>query len=144
MLGDDDEALEAALRQQLPAATLQPAEAELSPWLEEVVHRTAGEAPSQRLPLDVQATAFQERVWQELCRIPPGETRTYGQVAEALGKPTAARAVAQACAHNPVAVAVPCHRVVPAAGGTGGYRWGRERKRRLLAREAAREETDGA
>jgi AraC family transcriptional regulator of adaptative response/methylated-DNA-[protein]-cysteine methyltransferase len=136
MLGDDDDALAAELRRRLPAADLEPAGPDLSPWLDEIVHRTAGEAPSRELPLDVQATAFQERVWQELCRIPPGETRTYGQVAAALGRPSAARAVAQACAHNPVAVAVPCHRVVPAAGGTGGYRWGRQRKRRLLEREA--------
>jgi AraC family transcriptional regulator of adaptative response/methylated-DNA-[protein]-cysteine methyltransferase len=137
MLGDDDGALEEALRRQLPAATVEAAGPELAPWLEEVVHRSAGEAPSRQLPLDVRATAFQERVWQELCRIPRGETRTYGEIAASLGRPTAARAVAQACARNPVAVAVPCHRVVPAAGGAGGYRWGTERKRRLLSRESS-------
>lgn len=136
MLGDEDGELEAGLRRELPRAELEPAGAELAPWLAEVARRAAGEAPSERLPLDVRATAFQERVWQELGRIPRGATRTYKQVAAAVGRPRAARAVAQACAHNPVALVVPCHRVVPAAGGTGGYRWGRERKRRLLARES--------
>lgn len=144
MLGDDDRELEAALRRQLPAATVEGAGPQLRLWLEEVVRRTAGNAPSSRLPLDVRATAFQERVWRELCRIPHGQTRTYGQVAAALGQPSAARAVARACATNPVAIAVPCHRVVPSAGGPGGYRWGAERKRRLLAHESGPESGSAA
>ena len=80
------------------------------------------------MPLDVQATAFQWQVWQALGAIPYGETRTYGEIARIIGKPGAVRAVARACASNPVALAIPCHRVVPAAGGAGGYRWGATRK----------------
>jgi AraC family transcriptional regulator, regulatory protein of adaptative response / methylated-DNA-[protein]-cysteine methyltransferase len=87
------------------------------------------------LPLDLQATAFQRRVWQELQQIPRGTTRTYSQVARALGRPNAVRAVARACATNPVSVVVPCHRVVRADGNLAGYRWGLERKRALLNQE---------
>jgi AraC family transcriptional regulator of adaptative response/methylated-DNA-[protein]-cysteine methyltransferase len=79
---------------------------------------------------------FQQRVWKALQRIPAGSTRTYGEVAASIGQPSAARAVARACASNPVAIVVPCHRVVPAAGDVGGYRWGKSRKSRLLAMEA--------
>jgi AraC family transcriptional regulator of adaptative response/methylated-DNA-[protein]-cysteine methyltransferase len=87
------------------------------------------------LPLDVRATAFQRRVWEALRRIPYGSTRSYAQVARAIGHPTATRAVARACATNPAALVIPCHRVVRADGGLGGYRWGIERKRALLERE---------
>jgi O-6-methylguanine DNA methyltransferase len=87
------------------------------------------------LPLDVQATAFQRRVWEALRRIPFGTTRTYGEIARGLGRPTAARAVARACATNPVSLVIPCHRVVRGDGGMGGYRWGIERKKALLAEE---------
>ena len=90
---------------------------------------------SETLPLDIQATAFQRRVWTALQRIPFGETRSYSEVAKAIGKPTAARAVARACATNPVAVAIPCHRVVRESGEMGGYRWGIERKEALLEME---------
>ena len=90
------------------------------------------------LPLDIKATAFQWRVWQALTAIPYGEPRTYGDIAVAIGQPKAVRAVARACATNPVALAIPCHRVVPAAGGEGGYRWGAHRKRALLDRERPR------
>jgi AraC family transcriptional regulator of adaptative response/methylated-DNA-[protein]-cysteine methyltransferase len=97
------------------------------------------EAPGQSLdlPLDIRGTAFQERVWQALRAIPPGRTATYSEIARAVGHPKAVRAVAQACAANPLAVAVPCHRVVRADGDLSGYRWGVERKRELIAREAA-------
>jgi AraC family transcriptional regulator of adaptative response/methylated-DNA-[protein]-cysteine methyltransferase len=88
------------------------------------------------LPLDVQATAFQRRVWRALQAIPVGQTLTYAELARRIGRPGAARAVGSACASNRVALAVPCHRVVPAAGGVGGYRWGSERKKKLLEREA--------
>jgi len=88
------------------------------------------------LPLDIEGTSFQRRVWQALSRIPAGSTATYAEIAARVGRPEAARAVAQACAANPVAVAIPCHRVVRADGGPGGYRWGVERKKKLLAREA--------
>ncbi len=96
------------------------------------------EAPGQNLdlPLDIRGTAFQQRVWQALRAIPSGRTSTYAEIAQALGHPKAARAVAQACAANPLAVAIPCHRVVRADGGLSGYRWGVERKRKLLDREA--------
>jgi AraC family transcriptional regulator of adaptative response/methylated-DNA-[protein]-cysteine methyltransferase len=90
------------------------------------------------LPLDVRATAFQRRVWEALRRVPYGSTRSYAQVARAIGHPTATRAVARACAMNPAALVIPCHRVVRADGGLGGYRWGIERKRALLERERER------
>ena len=97
------------------------------------------EAPAERLdlPLDIRGTAFQERVWQALRAIPAGKTATYGEIAQAVGRPKAVRAVAQACAANPLAVAIPCHRVVRTDGDISGYRWGVERKRALIAREAA-------
>ena len=97
------------------------------------------EAPGQRLdlPLDIRGTAFQQQVWQALRAIPPGRTATYTEIAKAVGRPKAVRAVAQACAANPLAVAIPCHRVVRTDGDLSGYRWGVERKRKLLDREAA-------
>ena len=88
------------------------------------------------LPLDVQATAFEWRVWQELRKIPYGSTRTYAEIARAVGKPKAARAVANACARNPAAVVIPCHRIVRSSGEPGGYKWGANRKRMLLAQES--------
>ena len=104
--------------------------------LKEVVKRIEGETPSVDLPLDVQATAFQRRVWQELQKIPRGSTRTYTQVARAIGRPTAVRAVARACATNPVSIVVPCHRVVREDGNLAGYRWGLSRKQALIEHEA--------
>ena len=100
-----------------------------------ILAHLAGRRPRLDLPLDVQATSFQWQVWQALASIPYGETRSYAEVAAAIGRPRAARAVARACATNPVALAIPCHRVVPSAGGVGGYRWGAGRKEKLLARE---------
>ncbi|HVA92093.1 MAG TPA: methylated-DNA--[protein]-cysteine S-methyltransferase, partial [Chloroflexota bacterium] len=99
--------------------------------------REGADLPHSRLPgaLDLRGTVFQLRVWQALRRIPRGQTRTYGEVARELGQPTAARAVARACATNRVALLVPCHRVVGADGSSSGYRWGRERKERILAAE---------
>ena len=94
-----------------------------------------GSTAVDHLPLDVKATAFQRKVWQALQQIPRGQTRSYQEIARAIGQPTAARAVARACAGNPVAVAIPCHRVVRADGQLAGYRWGLERKKRLLALE---------
>lgn len=88
------------------------------------------------LPLDVQGTVFQQRVWQALQQIPPGSTISYSQLAQRIGSPKAARAVAQACAANPLAVAIPCHRVLRNDGSLSGYRWGIERKRALLLRES--------
>lgn len=137
-LGDDDRALEAALRDEYPKARLEKAEGsagdDFASWVEAVVASLDG-GPLD-LPLDLQGTAFQQRVWRALQEIPRGETRTYSEIAARLGHPSAARAVAQACASNRVALAVPCHRVVRADGDSGGYRWGADRKRRILARES--------
>jgi AraC family transcriptional regulator of adaptative response/methylated-DNA-[protein]-cysteine methyltransferase len=134
-IGSSGEELEAALRREYPAAAIDADGGSLAAWTAAIVEHLAGRRPALDLPLDVQATAFQWQVWQALSAIPYGETRTYAEVAEAIGRPRAARAVARACATNPVALAVPCHRVVPASGGPGGYRWGAARKRSLLALE---------
>ncbi|HEX5759869.1 MAG TPA: bifunctional DNA-binding transcriptional regulator/O6-methylguanine-DNA methyltransferase Ada [Thermoanaerobaculia bacterium] len=137
MLGDDDDALEAGLRGEFPQAEVAADSEGLGATVAAVLASLDGGGPSPALPLDVRATAFEQRVWAALQEIPPGATRTYGEVAAALGRPGAARAVGRACAANPVALVVPCHRVVRGDGGLGGYRWGEERKRRLLAREGA-------
>jgi AraC family transcriptional regulator of adaptative response/methylated-DNA-[protein]-cysteine methyltransferase len=134
-LGDDDAVLQATLGQEYPAAAIAPAEDALEPWVAAILRHLQGHPLATDLPLDVQATAFQGRVWEALRAIPYGSTRSYSAVAGALGQPTAARAVAGACAHNPVALVIPCHRVVAAGGGLGGYRWGVARKRALLAQE---------
>lgn len=134
-LGDSPEKLEAALREEFFAAQVQPDEARLGDWLALVLRLLKGEEPHLDLPLDVRATAFQWRVWQALRAIGVGETRTYSQVAQQIGQPTAARAVARACATNPVALLVPCHRVVREGGAMAGYRWGLERKQKLLDSE---------
>jgi len=133
-LGDDAPALEAALRHEYPAARIDREDAELRGWAGAVVARLAGDE-AERLPLDVRGTTFQLRVWEALQRIPRGATRSYGEIARELGQPSAARAVARACASNRLAVVVPCHRVVREDGGLGGYRWGAERKGELLKTE---------
>lgn len=134
-LGGDAATLEAALRREFPAAEVQPDAAGLDEWTQTLLQFLQDGEPLLDLPLDVRATAFQWRVWQVLRAIGYGETRTYTQVAEAIGQPTAARAVARACATNPVALAIPCHRVVRGNGELSGYRWGLERKQALLAQE---------
>ena len=134
-LGDATAKLVDELRKEYPRAEIAAEKGAFSQWVEEVVARTEGSAPRRELPLDLQATAFQRRVWQELQRIPRGTTRTYSQIAKAVGKPRAVRAVARACATNPVSIVVPCHRVVRADGNLAGYRWGLSRKEKLLARE---------
>ncbi len=133
-LGEGDAELEASLAKEFPSATLTRDDSGLAEWKETLEQHLAGQ-PHLDLPLDVRATAFQRRVWQELQTIPSGETRSYTQIAEALGSPTAARAVARACASNPVALVVPCHRVVRGDGSLSGYRWGVGRKQALLDRE---------
>lgn len=133
--GDGDEELEAALAAEYPAADIGRDEASLGGAVESILRHLEGSQPDLSLPLDVRATAFQLRVWDELRRIPYGSTRSYGEVAAALGQPTATRAVARACATNPVALVTPCHRVVRGDGDPGGYRWGTERKRALLEQE---------
>lgn len=136
-LGDSDAALEAALRAEYPAAAIRRDETSLGEWLSAFTSYLHGRQPDLNLPIDVQATAFQWQVWQALRAIPAGVTRSYSEVAQAIGQPRAARAVARACATNPVALVVPCHRVVREDGHLGGYRWGIERKQRLLAQEQA-------
>ena len=134
-LGESEKSLVEELRKEYAQAEIVRAAEQNGNWLKEIVRRVEGNAPSLDLPLDIHATAFQRRVWQELQKIPLGSTRTYTQVARALGKPNSVRAVARACATNPVAVAIPCHRVVREDGSMGGYRWGIERKETLLALE---------
>jgi AraC family transcriptional regulator of adaptative response/methylated-DNA-[protein]-cysteine methyltransferase len=140
-LGDNAAALERELRAEFPGATLRREDS--AAWLPTVLADVEGDGPDadERLPLDVRVTAFQRRVYQALLRIPRGETRSYQQVAQSLGMPTASRAVARACATNPIAVLVPCHRVVRGDGALAGYRWGVERKRKLLARERSAQQS---
>jgi AraC family transcriptional regulator, regulatory protein of adaptative response / methylated-DNA-[protein]-cysteine methyltransferase len=135
VMGDEDGPLERELAAEYPAAAIRLDAGALARWTKQIVSHLQGRMPRLDLPLDVQATAFQWQVWNALAAIPQGETRSYGELAAAIGQPRAARAVAHACATNPVAIAIPCHRVVPAAGGIGGYRWGADRKQKLLARE---------
>jgi AraC family transcriptional regulator of adaptative response/methylated-DNA-[protein]-cysteine methyltransferase len=136
-LGAEADALEAGLRDEFPAATaIARDDAALAPVVGEVLRRIGGELPREDLALDVRGTAFQLRVWQELQRIPRGETRSYGEVATAVGVPGGARAVGAACGSNPVSVVVPCHRVVTSTGRLGGYAWGLDVKESLLTVEA--------
>lgn len=138
--GESDEEVFEVLRQRFPNAEL-TRETQRNGWLADAIHFVAAqmsESPTAAtFPLDVRATAFQKRVWNALQQIPRGETRSYSQLAAELGSPTATRAVAGACAANPVAIVVPCHRVVGKNGSLTGYRWGTERKRKLLEAEKA-------
>ena len=134
-IAGSDEELTRALAREYPAAAIAVDDRELASATKQILAYLAGRQPRIDLPLDIRATAFQWQVWNALSAIPYGETRTYSEVAKAIGHPRAARAVARACASNPVALAIPCHRVVPSAGGAGGYRWGIARKKKLLAAE---------
>jgi AraC family transcriptional regulator, regulatory protein of adaptative response / methylated-DNA-[protein]-cysteine methyltransferase len=134
-LGDSQPKLVEELRDEYPRAEIGVADHSFDKWVSEIVQRVEGQPPRVELPIDVQATAFQRRVWQELQRIPSGTTKTYSQVAQAVGNPKAVRAVARACATNPVAIVVPCHRVIRQSGNLAGYRWGISRKERLLEQE---------
>ena len=136
--GDDPNALVRALQDRFPKAQLIGADREFEQLVAKVVGLVEAPANGLDLPLDVRGTAFQQRVWRALRDIPPGSTASYGEVARRIGCPKAVRAVAQACAANPLAVAIPCHRVVRQDGDRSGYRWGVERKHALLDREAAR------
>jgi len=135
-LGDDPDALVRDLERRFARATLVGGDAEFERWVAAVIGFVEAPRCGLELPLDVRGTAFQQRVWRALTQIPPGSTQSYADVARELGEPTATRAVAQACAANPLAVAIPCHRVVRKDGALSGYRWGIERKRALLEREA--------
>jgi AraC family transcriptional regulator, regulatory protein of adaptative response / methylated-DNA-[protein]-cysteine methyltransferase len=139
-LGEKDAALEGALQKEYPHAEIDSSSSgskNLKEWVSRILAHLRGKEPHLDLPTDVQATAFRRRVWEELKRIPYGATRTYSEVARAIGRPRAIRAVARACATNPVSVVVPCHRVVRADGNLAGYRWGLDRKRALLEQESA-------
>ena len=135
-IADSDAELTRILRDEFPAAQVVRDDKGLQQTTKAVVDMADGRA-ARELPTDVRGTVFQQRVWKALREIPRGGTRTYADVARAIGRPTATRAVARACATNPIALVVPCHRVVPASGGVGGYRWGTERKARLLEREGS-------
>lgn len=135
LLGDDAAALERSLAQQFPRAARVPATGAMAAVVGRVVALVEDPARPVRLPLDLRGTAFQLRVWEALTRIPAGRTMSYAELAAAVGAPSAARAVARACATNHLAVAIPCHRVIRGDGDLSGYRWGIERKRALLARE---------
>ena len=134
-LGDSVAALERELKADFPEASLRRDDEALHKLVENCLQRVAGAKPHKSLPLDIQATAFQRRVWQELQSIPVGETRSYREIAAAIGRPEAARAVGRACASNPVGLVIPCHRAIREDGSLGGYRWGLKRKEALLETE---------
>jgi AraC family transcriptional regulator, regulatory protein of adaptative response / methylated-DNA-[protein]-cysteine methyltransferase len=137
-MADSDEALEKDLREEFPHARINRDDALLREPVQKILNHLERNEPHLDLPLDIRATAFQRQVWEKLREIPYGETVSYGDVAKALGKPGAVRAVGRACATNPVALVIPCHRVVREDKSLGGYRWGPERKRKLLEREQNR------
>lgn len=138
LLGEDQATLEADLSQRFPGMPHPVRDNSLYPELARAVQHLEHPDRPCDLPLDLAGSAFQQRVWQALRQIPAGETASYSEIAQRLGQPNAFRAVARACAANPLAVIVPCHRVVRLDGGLSGYRWGVERKRALLEREARR------
>ena len=134
--GKDERALGQALRREFSEAVLHRDDRALAPVADQVRRHLADGAPMARLPLDVGGSSFTRQVWNRLQQIPYGQTRTYAEIAAELGRPKAARAVGNACAANPLAIVIPCHRVVRATGGAGAYRWGADRKQALIAREA--------
>jgi AraC family transcriptional regulator of adaptative response/methylated-DNA-[protein]-cysteine methyltransferase len=136
-LGDNDSHLVAELLREYPKAEIILGPKEPSSWVREIVRHLDGSQPILDLPTDVVATAFQRRVWEALRSIPSGTTRTYAEIARAIGQPRAIRAVARACATNPTSIVVPCHRVIRSDGSLAGYRWDMRRKKLLLERERA-------
>jgi AraC family transcriptional regulator of adaptative response/methylated-DNA-[protein]-cysteine methyltransferase len=134
-MSDTDVTLEKDLRAEFPEATIQRADKNLRETVRKVLSHLNNNEPHLDLPLDIRATAFQRQVWEKLRAIPYGQTVSYGDVAKSLGKPGAVRAVGRACATNPVALVIPCHRVVREDKSLGGYRWGLDRKEKLLAHE---------
>jgi AraC family transcriptional regulator of adaptative response/methylated-DNA-[protein]-cysteine methyltransferase len=138
-VGDSASSVVAALKSEYPEAILVRQPDRISTWVQTVVDYIdgMGDGRLRQLPVEVQGTAFQRRVWNELRSIPMGSTRSYSEVAERIGQPSAVRAVARACATNPVAIVIPCHRVVGKDGSLTGYRWGVERKRALIKMEEA-------
>ena len=134
-IGDSRRELVDGFRQEFKKAEIRETRSEVPNWAQMLIDYMGGKTSWPRLPYDVRATAFQRQVWDRLRTIPEGETVHYDEIAAALGRPSAARAVARAVASNPAAIVIPCHRVVPKSGGVGGYRWGPERKKRLLSIE---------
>ena len=134
---DSDEELEHGIRHEFPFANRRRDDAGMKSWKEALLRQMRGQKLNSALPLDIQATAFQRKVWTHLQSIPFGKTESYGEVAKAIKQPNAFRAVARACATNPVAIAIPCHRIVRGNGDMGGYRWGVNRKKSLLEMEKA-------
>ena len=134
-MGDTDNELEKDLRSEFPAANIQRSDAALREPVQKILGHLTNKEPRLDLPLDIRSTAFQRQVWEKLRAIPYGQTVSYGEVAKSLGKAGAVRAVGRACATNPVALVIPCHRVVREDQSLGGYRWGLERKKKLLAHE---------
>ena len=137
-LGDSDAGLAIDLAKEFPSAEIRRADSRLSEPVGKLLNYLSGKRPDLQLPLDIQATAFQWQVWENLRAIPYGETRSYSEVASAIGRPSAVRAVARACATNPVALIIPCHRVIREDKSLSGYRWGLDRKKKLLEREQDR------
>lgn len=138
---DDPKTAIAQLQERFPKAQFQANDSEFDSWVEKVIEFTRTPQRKLNIPLDIQGTVFQQKVWQALRAIPAGKTASYTEIAQRLGNPKAVRAVARACAANDIAVAIPCHRVVGSNGSLTGYRWGIERKQALLAREAAQQES---
>lgn len=136
LLGDAPDPLIRDLQDRFPAAILEGGDRAFESWMARVIGLVEDPRAGHDLPLDIRGTAFRQRVWEALRKIPVGSTATYAEIARAIGLPAATRAVAQACGANPIAVAIPCHRVVRSDGALSGYRWGVARKRDLLAREA--------
>ena len=137
-IGDSEKNLVEELKKEFNNAQISKTDPEISKWPQMLIDYLSLSAPWPKLPYDIKATAFQRNVWDHLRMIPEGQTVHYSEIASALGQPKAARAVARACAANPAAIIIPCHRVVPKSGGVGGYRWGPERKTKLLAIEKAK------
>jgi AraC family transcriptional regulator, regulatory protein of adaptative response / methylated-DNA-[protein]-cysteine methyltransferase len=134
-LGDVAEKLETLLYKEFEQTNIQRDDSQHKNWVQAIVKFIAGSQPNLDLPLDICGTAFQKQVWQALLKIPYGKTRTYADIAREIGKPNAVRAVGTACGANPVALIIPCHRVLRSDGGLGGYEWGLERKKKLLEQE---------
>jgi len=143
-LGDTAAALESDLQKEFAAAKIGRNNKELEIAVTQIIDHLAGKQPRLDLPLDIQATAFQRQVWEALRSIPYGATRSYSEIAKEIGQPKAVRAVARACATNPVALVIPCHRVIREDRSLGGYRWGLERKKKLLEKEGAASEAKDA
>ena len=138
-MGDTDAVVESALSKEYPRADLYRTNSGLQKWVTAIMNYFAGQQANLNLPLDIQASTFQRRVWKEIQSIPYGSTSTYSQIASEMGQPNAARAVAKACATNPVSLVIPCHRVVGKNGDLRGYRWGEKRKKDLLALESSQQ-----